>query len=1179
MTSKNLTKEQSNSFSTGGGGSNFESHIQASFVTLMLTGGYAPCLPCWPIKKIKLQGKVDGFDTDDLIVFVEQSNGKESSKLIGQIKHSISLTKNSALFAEVIQAAWNDFNNSNVFTQKKDVIVLITGALSSTDNNVAWLCHHARANSCEDFFRNVKTAKFSSKVKQEKLQAIEHHLKSANSHQINETEVYNFLRHFYVLGYDLGEEEGVILSLINSHIAQFHPPEPRNIWSRILEVTQNRNHHAGSITQDDLPSDLIEIFKQPSTIQIPKSLTKSQREIKETDWNQHKYAADLALINLIGGWDDKNEYDINVLSSLLDQDYSSWEVNAREILHLPDTPLSLKNGQWEITKRTELWDLLGSRIFDRHLDKFKEIAVNVLTEKDPALELPQEKRFMASVYGKTLKHSQLLRISLVNGLAMLGNKSSVLINCSNRKAKNIAIQAASEVFSHIEWDSWASLKDLLPALSEAAPNDFLETIDGALQVTPSPFKELLLKEGDGVGGYHYLSGILWALEGLAWDDKYIVRACILLAELSYQSLDNKKENRAFESLSHILLPWLHQTTASIEKRKVVVKTVCEEFPEIGWKLLINLLPDNNGISSYTHKPILRNVISEYWEKNVTPTEYWEQISSYTELAIKIAENDIDKLSELIKYLDDLPEVSFHNLLGALKSDAILSLPESEKLNLWETLIRFITRHRRLDSKGGLSRELLSSIEEVADKLVPSEPFNLYQYLFTGFDFDLYENNSSIQEQERQFDKRRQDAISELLDQGRVELVIEFANTVKSPMQVGSALGTINNINHDDAALLRAHLKSENQSLYTFITSYVTGRYNSKGWEWVDSLDKTDWTQEQICHFLCCLPFGYETWERVEKWLKDKQDIYWSQVYVNPYQARKYLEDAINKLLQYKRPYAAIDCLYELYVTKQEINLKQCIKALTSALSSKEPSHLLEIHHVVELIKILQESSEVEAKDMFTIEVNYLNLLINQEHYGVSPKFLESSIANDPEFFCTLIQMVYHSEEAREKQTKQFSNEEKNIAENVWSLLHRWKTPPGMQKDGNFSSSQFSSWLEKVKEICTESGHLGVALSKIGNVLIYTPPDENGLWINSTVADALNKRNVEDMRNGYAVGIFNSRGVHYVDPTGKPEFELAEKYKEQAEAVENAGYHRFAVTMKNLAETYLQEAKNPREYYG
>ena len=50
-------KQLSNPFSTGGGGNNFETRVHASFVTLMLSGGFAPCLPPWPIKEVKLQGK------------------------------------------------------------------------------------------------------------------------------------------------------------------------------------------------------------------------------------------------------------------------------------------------------------------------------------------------------------------------------------------------------------------------------------------------------------------------------------------------------------------------------------------------------------------------------------------------------------------------------------------------------------------------------------------------------------------------------------------------------------------------------------------------------------------------------------------------------------------------------------------------------------------------------------------------------------------------------------------------------------------------------------------------------------------------------------------------------------------------------------------------------------------
>jgi hypothetical protein len=99
--SKN-SKQLSNPFSTGGGGGHFEAHVQASFVALMLTGGYAPCMPCWPITEIKLQGKIDGFDADDLIVFVENNDTRERRKLLGQVKHSISIIQRDSVFSEVI---------------------------------------------------------------------------------------------------------------------------------------------------------------------------------------------------------------------------------------------------------------------------------------------------------------------------------------------------------------------------------------------------------------------------------------------------------------------------------------------------------------------------------------------------------------------------------------------------------------------------------------------------------------------------------------------------------------------------------------------------------------------------------------------------------------------------------------------------------------------------------------------------------------------------------------------------------------------------------------------------------------------------------------------------------------------------------------------------------------------
>tara|TARA_R110002124_G_scaffold272574_1_gene441774 strand:+ start:3406 stop:3912 length:507 start_codon:yes stop_codon:yes gene_type:complete len=157
-------KQLSNPFSTGSGGARFEANIQATFVTLMLSGGYAPCLPSWPIVEIKLQGAVAGYATDDLIVFVENPANNDRRRLLGQVKNSITITTKSKLFSEVIQAAWSDFNNPDVFTKGKDVIALITGPINATDTDgVNGLLEQARhTRDADEFLTQVERANFCS---------------------------------------------------------------------------------------------------------------------------------------------------------------------------------------------------------------------------------------------------------------------------------------------------------------------------------------------------------------------------------------------------------------------------------------------------------------------------------------------------------------------------------------------------------------------------------------------------------------------------------------------------------------------------------------------------------------------------------------------------------------------------------------------------------------------------------------------------------------------------------------------------------------------------------------------------------------------------------------------------------------------------------------------------------
>ena len=315
-------KQLSSPFATGGGGVHFEAHVQASFVVLMLAGGYAPCMPCWTISKIKLQGKHDKYDTDDMIVFIEKGN--QQRKLLGQIKHSIRITENDKVFGEVIQAAWNDFNNASLFSKGKDAIALITGPLSATDiHDVRTILEWARySENPDEFFNKVDLAHFSSPKKQNKLEAFKKNLEKANcGNPVSNEVLFEFLKHFYFLGYDLDIKAGVTLSLLHSLIGQYSEENARLLWCQIVDEVQTASKFAGTISLESLSEDLQAAFKRRVYEIIPEKFSVDLPPSDRQDWNQHTLASDLVIANLIGAWNDKKEADIEVVHQLANEEY------------------------------------------------------------------------------------------------------------------------------------------------------------------------------------------------------------------------------------------------------------------------------------------------------------------------------------------------------------------------------------------------------------------------------------------------------------------------------------------------------------------------------------------------------------------------------------------------------------------------------------------------------------------------------------------------------------------------------------------------------------------------------------------------------------------------------------------------------------------------------------------
>jgi len=321
----NPDHQLSNPFSTGSGGPNFENNVQSAFVVLMLSGGLAPCLPPWPVKKIKLQGRYAGFNTDDFIAFAEERNGGRAAKLLAQIKHSLSITEKDEVFAKVIKAAWLDFQNPEIFDAKYDEIALITGPLSSHDvENARRVLEWARTSAnAQEFLEKVNLSKFSSEAKREKLQAFRSQLKKANNGVDLEDEIlWQFMKCFHILGYDLDVQSGVTLSLVNSHIAQFTPENIPGIWGMIAKEIESFNQSAGTITIDTLSEDIRNAFSKQVPVQtIPTEFLKPQKESATQAPPDHfkgEQADALAFAALLGSWNEKVEADKSVIRELIE---------------------------------------------------------------------------------------------------------------------------------------------------------------------------------------------------------------------------------------------------------------------------------------------------------------------------------------------------------------------------------------------------------------------------------------------------------------------------------------------------------------------------------------------------------------------------------------------------------------------------------------------------------------------------------------------------------------------------------------------------------------------------------------------------------------------------------------------------------------------------------------------
>jgi hypothetical protein len=514
------SKQLSSPISTGGAGIFFENKVQSSFVLLILSRGiFASIDNNAIIEKIDLQARHKGYALDDMVVYAKKNN--QVYKMLTQIKLNVSIQNSNSEFQEVIKAAWDDFNNPELFNKEHDILALITSVLNNQDNDaIYFILGQAQSSvSSQDFYNRIYKTKFCSKNKRTKFEIIKNLLIEANNNRaISQNDIWQFFKCFRIFIYDL-HIKGICTSLLRTILEIYSPNNSNTLWCQIKDYVANVNSNAGSIEQSNIPDEIKLHFTNNNNFNniIPVSIT-----------TNNQYNRDITLLFLLGSFNENNENDVKLVKKFIRSDYSKWLSTLRTIIQNDRAPISLNNGVWGIKHRKEIFEKLKTYIYNEDIDALNSITITVLKEIDPQFELNKEQRFCAAMFNKLCKYSCYLRSGLVETLAIIGSYENKIKNCSKGKITNTIINILKATLKNSSWQLWATLSDYLPLLAESSPKEFISILNNEDEV----FKELYAQGDEELTGRNYVLGILRALETIAWDKKYLSEITILLGYLS-----------------------------------------------------------------------------------------------------------------------------------------------------------------------------------------------------------------------------------------------------------------------------------------------------------------------------------------------------------------------------------------------------------------------------------------------------------------------------------------------------------------------------------------------------------------------------------------------------------------------------------------------------------------------
>jgi hypothetical protein len=892
-----------------------------------------------------------------------------------------------------------------------------------------------------------------------------------------------------------------------------------------------------------------------------RSLTALARLIPGGSFEDPKWIAkgqELLPAILAGAWDNGNALDREIIEMIAGGTaHSTVEGHARGFLRNPDPPLDLEGTIWKVRAPMDAFIRIGHLIGLDESSRLRDamLAVFSRVEEEPD---PEKQSFFPP--RESTGHSDWLREGLATTLLLFATWSKEAdINLGGQTGQQFADRLFGDIPSLASDPRiLASLKNELPLLAEAAPDPLLSALERMLEGTGAAILPIFEeKKGFLYPSYNH-TGLLWALETIAWDPKYFKRAVMALAKLAAIGPEIKILNTPANSLAEIFIPWNPSTNASAAQRLSALKEITTAYPEAGWTLIHKLLPNALGSSTATHRPKIRDV-GPANRTDVSVEERHENEAAIAELAVGLAGDDEGRWIDLIGGIGNFSPTQRSLAIDAL--DRMMSgAGDAKRKRLWMKVRDEAARHERFKAAAWtLSESELAPLVALVKKYAPDDPVVAAAEVFNEWTLD----------QRRDFGKshtERIEAVRRLYESAGPEAVLKLTDEARVPHLVmeaivGAGLGAA-----QIEELLSLSIARDRKSS---VTRTLAGLYRGvvgveRAEAWLRAAAKGD--VDFIADIVQAWPDGTETWNVVRGFGSDAVNAYWTKrapMYMKG--SRRTLLRSLLMFLRYGRALEAIQASLDRLPEVPTRLLMRMLDGVTHQLNRKKAvADTMTAHYVETAFAALDSRTDVEQEDIALREFAFFPLL----EYGNRSLRINALMAADPAFYHRVLRNVFHDDR---KEPTELNENEKIDARVSWSLLSNFKSVPGATPDG-IDAPTLGSWIAAVRHLGEETGRAAVTDNYIGRLLAHAPTDRDGGWPHRAVRDQIELLKSDELERGIKLARYNMRGVH-----GKPIYEGGDQERALArdnfKNAELAGaWPRTSVMLAAIAKSWEADAE-------